>query len=440
MLENIQQVLRSLILLGKQSQRRGCKTTGGLLVLLWAEPATPQSLNCSVAAAGSWCTGIKIEALQPVLADLKESSSNCVWSSLQPDPEELCAFTDLYGPLRLLLSFQMKPAACLGPDWCSRVEEFLHTFSLANARIQVHFKFSFNHQRVQREFRGKIKTKVSLTNQSPLFVDVTSQTQPPEWLHNGRWCQGGHPIIGDPLSLSVPPAAMDQGLFGELSMQPFSFLSPNVTVTAPPSFFQNLPAHLDCEELGLSAIYRSTSKDPLHSGGTVYTVEELENHEDKERQQNLPPLQQRLLLFLLLHYNDPFTVQLSDVVATEVSIERHLEDILNNSKQAVVRAFQTEIKKTLKAQNRRKKDQEKLRSAFEVILSSSVTIVSCSSNLQFRNACLSSMKVCDTHELSTSLRTSLDKVISWKFVSRSRCYSTKVDECPESEKATRSEI
>ncbi|TNM99215.1 hypothetical protein fugu_013779 [Takifugu bimaculatus] len=107
---------------------------------------------------------------------------------------------------------------------------------------------------------------------------------------------------------------MDQGLFGELSMQPFSFLSPNVTVTAPPSFFQNLPAHLDCEELGLSAIYRSTSKDPLHSGGTVYTVEELENHEDKERQQNLPPLQQRLLLFLLLHYNDPFTVQLSDVV------------------------------------------------------------------------------------------------------------------------------
>ncbi|XP_056898258.1 DUF4554 domain-containing protein isoform X2 [Takifugu flavidus] len=391
MLENIQQVLRSLILLGKQSQRRGCKTTGGLLVLLWAEPATPQSLNCSVAAAGSWCTGIKIEALQPVLADLKESSSNCVWSSLQPDPEELCAFTDLYGPLRLLLSFQMKPAACLGPDWCSRVEEFLHTFSLANARIQVHFKFSFNHQRVQREFRGKIKTKVSLTNQSPLFVDVTSQTH-------------------------------------------------NVTVTAPPSFFQNLPAHLDCEELGLSAIYRSTSKDPLHSGGTVYTVEELENHEDKERQQNLPPLQQRLLLFLLLHYNDPFTVQLSDVVATEVSIERHLEDILNNSKQAVVRAFQTEIKKTLKAQNRRKKDQEKLRSAFEVILSSSVTIVSCSSNLQFRNACLSSMKVCDTHELSTSLRTSLDKVISWKFVSRSRCYSTKVDECPESEKATRSEI
>lgn len=36
-------------------------------------------------------------------------------------------------------------------------------------------------------------------------------------------------------------------------------------------------------------------------------------------------------------------------------IERHLEDILNNNRQAVIGAFQTEIKNTLKTQNRRKK-------------------------------------------------------------------------------------
>ena len=39
------------------------------------------------------------------------------------------------------------------------------------------------------------------------------------------------------------------------------------------------------------------------------------------------------------------------------------------------------------------KDQEKLLSATEVIVSSCVSIVSCSSNLQFRNACLNIMKV-----------------------------------------------
>lgn len=41
--------------------------------------------------------------------------------------------------------------------------------------------------------------------------------------------------------------------------------------------------------------------------------------------------------------------------ATETLIERHLEDILNNNRQAVIGAFQTEIKKTLKTQNHRKK-------------------------------------------------------------------------------------
>lgn len=41
--------------------------------------------------------------------------------------------------------------------------------------------------------------------------------------------------------------------------------------------------------------------------------------------------------------------------ATEMLIERHLEDILNNNRQAVIATFQTEIKNTLKTQNRRKK-------------------------------------------------------------------------------------
>lgn len=41
------------------------------------------------------------------------------------------------------------------------------------------------------------------------------------------------------------------------------------------------------------------------------------------------------------------------------------------------------------------KDQEKLRSAAEVILSSSISVVSCSSNVDFRTACLNSMKVWD---------------------------------------------
>uniref|UniRef100_A0A4W6C2M8 Uncharacterized protein n=1 Tax=Lates calcarifer TaxID=8187 RepID=A0A4W6C2M8_LATCA len=52
--------------------------------------------------------------------------------------------------------------------------------------------------------------------------------RPPECVQKGCWCQGGHPVLGGRLPLSIPPQAMDQGLYGELSIQPVTLLSPCV--------------------------------------------------------------------------------------------------------------------------------------------------------------------------------------------------------------------
>lgn len=41
--------------------------------------------------------------------------------------------------------------------------------------------------------------------------------------------------------------------------------------------------------------------------------------------------------------------------ATEMLIEHHLEDVLNNNRQAVTTALQTELRNTLKAKSHRKK-------------------------------------------------------------------------------------
>lgn len=53
--------------------------------------------------------------------------------------------------------------------------------------------------------------------------------------------------------------------------------------------------------------------DLVHSGGTIYTVEQ-ENWEDPERESSPPRMQQSLLLFLFLQHSDPFTYQLSDIM------------------------------------------------------------------------------------------------------------------------------
>ncbi|XP_065815132.1 DUF4554 domain-containing protein [Labrus bergylta] len=227
MLREIQQVLRLIMCLKKQ--KHGLKTTGGLLVLMWTDTeASGQTLNCSVAAAGPWCAGIHMKDLQRVLPDLEESVFHCEWTYLEPDPEELCTFTELYGSLRLLLSIQIKDTSLFSPEWCAHTEAFLHTFSLANAGIKIHLKLKLSQQTVQHEFRGKVKKRVARGNQPSPVLDVTCRTQPPVCVKKGCWCLGGHPVCGSQIPLSIHPDAMDQGLFGELSLQPVTLLSPCV--------------------------------------------------------------------------------------------------------------------------------------------------------------------------------------------------------------------
>ncbi|KAM3612246.1 uncharacterized protein V6R79_005281 [Siganus canaliculatus] len=408
-----------------------------------------------------------------VLAELKESALLCALPCPQPDPEELFAFADLYGSLRLLLSFQLKNTELCSAELCAHIEAFLRTFSLANAGIKIHFKIKLSEQTFQQELRVKVKRKIACANQMTLMLDVTSRTQPPEPVKNECWCQGGHPVLGGLLRLIIPPEVMDQGLFGELSIQPVALLRPcllqypnlatqlthiqisfvlldctcvyvlvcspsNVPVTGPSTFFHNLPAHLDCQDLELRGLHHTSFKDQ-HCGAAIYTVEQ-ENCEEPEREPSLHSVPQSLLLFLFLQHNDPFTSQLSDIMVTEVLIEHHLEDILNHNRQTVTAGLQCELKNALKDQHHRKKDQEKMQAATEVILSSCVGIMSCSSDMDFRNACLDSMEVRDTYQLTASLRKSLRKVTSWKFTPRSRCYSAEVGLYPESDEPSRTEI
>lgn len=159
----------------------------------------------------------------------------------------------------------------------------------------------------------------------------------------------------------------------------------------------------------------------------MYTVEQ-ENWDDPEQEPSRLLVEQSLLVVLFLQHSDPFTSEPTDIMAGELLLERHLEDILNNNRQAVTSALQAELFNTTKASKQRKKIQEKLQSAAEVILSSTISIVSSSSNMDFRNACLKHMKVCDTHELSASLRESLWRVTSWKRVPKVGCCCAQVED------------
>lgn len=72
----------------------------------------------------------------------------------------------------------------------------------------------------------KFKSCVFLCPSDFIIMVLSLLQRPPEFLKKGRWCHGGHPVLGERLLLSIPPEAMDRGLFGELSVLPVTFLSP----------------------------------------------------------------------------------------------------------------------------------------------------------------------------------------------------------------------
>uniref|UniRef100_A0A3Q2XQP3 Uncharacterized protein n=1 Tax=Hippocampus comes TaxID=109280 RepID=A0A3Q2XQP3_HIPCM len=285
------------------------------------------------------------------------------------------------------------------------IKDFLRIFSLANAGVGMVLRRHFFNIFV-------LKLEKMLIY---LFTDHTNKL-----VTKGSWCPGGHPVLGSNLPLSIPPETMDSGLYGELSLQLVTLLSPCVLQ------YPNLETLLTHMEVSFHLFLRSTtaslanvlwiyksllrscSAGPSCEGGIVYALEH-ETCQEPEKRFHLHPVKQKLLIFLFLQHTDPFASQLSDFMGEgllEQTPTRFLVRLLQASKG---------LETTTHTHN-----------CQSIILSASISIVSCSTNLNFRKDCLSRMQVSDTHDLTASLRDALLRVISWRSVPRKGCYSAQV--------------
>uniref|UniRef100_A0A3B3ZT72 Uncharacterized protein n=1 Tax=Periophthalmus magnuspinnatus TaxID=409849 RepID=A0A3B3ZT72_9GOBI len=370
----------------------------------------------------------------------------------------------------------MKNIHIFRSKWQHQIETFLHRFSLTNAEVAVTVYKSVKPQ------DSKSDCITFSLYKTPFLLFLYSHLESSKSLQR---CHGGHPDIGDSLLLSIPPKAMEQGLFGTVTLGLVTLLKPcvlqypnvethltqikisltvlvyspsNVPDTNPSAFMQNFPTHLNCRELGLQNLsfqgkctccicILNIQLYTLFSGGdTVYKMEQVNSPEGGEKS-NLFSIDQSVLLFLFLQHTDPFTTEISDIMTNEVLLEHHLEDILIYNKEAVTNAVANELKKTMTAQNNRKKASL----SCEVILSSALDIITCSSNMDFRNACMNTMKVCDnvtlhklvkvivivtllnlmpkvhdTQQMSVAVCELLKRVIFWKFSPKRICCSDQV--------------
>ncbi|KAB5571445.1 hypothetical protein PHYPO_G00225040 [Pangasianodon hypophthalmus] len=206
------------------------------------------------------------------------------------------------------------------------------------------------------------------------------------------------------------------------------------------SFLQNLADSLPWGELGLPQV-RSTPTHTAHGCLCCEVEFSVDNDPSEEPQpecsqavsqdvklEQSHPVAQTLTLFLFIQHNDPFNSQLSDLITNEETLETYLDKVLWYNGEKVRSALQSLLENTLKDFLKRKKSSETFQSAMSVILSSVNSIVSGSSSVEFRSACLNSMKVQNTHDMSISLHQTLQRVINGRFTSRPGCTAEKAEE------------
>ncbi|MCJ8734288.1 hypothetical protein PDJAM_G00233470 [Pangasius djambal] len=206
------------------------------------------------------------------------------------------------------------------------------------------------------------------------------------------------------------------------------------------SFLQSLADSLPWGELGLPQV-RCTPTHTAHGCLCCEVEFSVDNDPTEEpkpecsravsqdvKPEQSHPVAQTLILFLFIQHNDPFNSQLPDLITNEETLETYLDKVLWYNGEKVRSALQSLLENTLKDFLKRKKSSETFQSAMSVILSSVNSIVSGSSSVEFRSACLNSMKVQNTHDMSISLNQTLQRVINGRFTSRPRCTAEKAEE------------
>ncbi|KAF4091198.1 hypothetical protein AMELA_G00034340 [Ameiurus melas] len=436
MATKLKQVIRLLMVLIRSNRGKSrAVAKGGLLVLLSTQ-RTPQTYT--VAAAGPWCSKVAKKNIKKEAADrLSSFVSLCIC----PYPEELCKFSDNFGPLRFAHSFLVEQD-------CQELEikRFLHRFSLVHAQITVIFKVRNKEQTHQQVF--SVKSTYSMVGRS-IAMDSTAFGQTPFSARSLPSCSRMHPVLGETLPLLVSSEAVEAELCGEVSIATMAVLGPCMKhPSGVPlmrgeselqlSFLQSLADSLPWGKLGLPQV-RCSQTHTAHGSLCAEVEFSIDNDHSEEPEcsravsqdvklEQSRPVDQTLTMFLFILHNDPFNPQLSDLITSEETLETYLDKVLWYNGEKVRSALQSLLENTLKKYLKRNKSSETFQSAMSVILSSVNSIVSGSSSVEFRSACLNSMKVQNTHDMSISLHQTLQRVINGRFTSRPRCTAEKAEE------------
>ncbi|XP_069752158.1 type 2 DNA topoisomerase 6 subunit B-like [Narcine bancroftii] len=131
--------------------------------------------------------------------------------------------------------------------------------------------------------------------------------------------------------------------------------------------------------------------------------------------------EQVVLLFLFIKYWDNFHLELLDIIGGQQFVVEHLGQILNCNKDVLSECIRPVLHRILDEYIQLRKNRRRVQTATHIICDAIQSVISCSTNHDFRTKSLELLKVSHTQELKISLQRSLENVILNRFLPSRVC-------------------
>ncbi|XP_077185084.1 type 2 DNA topoisomerase 6 subunit B-like isoform X2 [Paroedura picta] len=390
-----------------------------------------------ISAKGDFCCKLLGDQIQNEIKSLLPELSFCKSLNGRGCPHESLHAMPFH------LSFEFHEKSGVLKEDCLAMKQFIHRISLVHPMIKFHYCVKVNGLVSAETYSSVRRDSACLLDGTRLLIDGSHFVRPVS-TETKRYCGKIHPISGEPVGLFIPSEAAERGFSGDVKLTPVVSLCPcqkqfpnqpvriaalyifiydpaglpvlHPTTKALHSFFEGLSHLAAWERYGYQAILNS---DPHWEEDTARPDVRYELHTPLK--QSPAREEQKMLLFLFLSYSDQFQDKPAYNFWNRRVILSHLCPILMFSEQAVKGAIQEVLNRVLEQHHKIAQEQQKLVSSLSIMLEAMSTIISSSTDSEFRRRCLQHLQVADTQQFLAAAKNTFSKVILQRWKPSSTC-------------------
>nr|XP_020142045.1 type 2 DNA topoisomerase 6 subunit B-like isoform X6 [Microcebus murinus] len=378
---------------------RGALLEGQLVISIEALHSKHEAntLHCvtTIASVGSFYGGLVLKKfIKEIQSILPGFSAKLSWTLEEGSySQDMSVVT----PFQIIFEIDENPRTLMTD--CLVIKHFLRKITMVHPKIRFNFSLKVNGI-LSKEFFGiENEPTLNLSNGIALVINSQHYVSRPKFGTTESCCSRIHPVLGHPITLSIPDDMVGMDLLGELILTPAAALCPTPKVFSSQlnrissvSIFLygplGLPLILSSREQPVTPVFKDTS----------YFID-LEKY--------------------CLHMVPNLDLNLDRGVHTLLTT--HLSAILTESHSVVQDSIQFTVDQVLEQHHQAAKAHQKLQASLTVAVNSIMSVVTGSTCSSFRTMCLQALQAADTQEFGTKLHKVFHEITQHRFLHHCSC-------------------